>query len=274
MKSLSNYTKLYLLSSYLLGLAIFGWHIWRIQIDQPALLIILCVLASLALVLKVIGATNNSHYTFSFLVYGFSFVALGLPQTLIVILVSNLVEWFWNNPKWYGQLFNISNYVIAMWMASIAYFWINPSASVGTWQAVLAVFVSMAAFNGVNHLMVGIVVWLATGENFKKSGIFEFFPLMLDLALLVFGASLSIVWHYSAFAVLLFSMPLYLVYSTLRVPALERKTEIDTKTGRNLPSCYPKRPWRRHLSGQRASAAKWKDWSLPSPPVSSPFALR
>lgn len=231
MKSLSNYTKLYLVSSYLLGLAIFGWHIWRVQIDQSVLLIILCVLASLALVLKVIGATNNSHYTFSFLVYGFSFVALGLPQTLIVILVSNLVEWFWNNPKWYGQLFNISNYVIAMWVASVAYSWINPTASVGTWQAVLAVFVSMAAFNGVNHLMVGIVVWLATGENFKKSGIFEFFPLMLDLALLVFGASLSIVWHYSAFAVLLFSMPLYLVYSTLRVPALERKTEIDPKTG-------------------------------------------
>jgi diguanylate cyclase (GGDEF)-like protein len=118
-----------------------------------------------------------------------------------------------------------------MWVASVAYFWINPAASVGTWQAVLATFISMAAFNGVNHLMVGIVVWLATGENFKKSGIFEFFPLMLDLALLVFGASLSIVWHYSAFAILLFSMPLYLVYSTLRVPALERKTEIDPKTG-------------------------------------------
>ena len=231
MKSLSTHTKLYLLSSYLLGLAIFMWHIQRLEIDQPGLLIILCVLASLALVLKVIGATNNSHYTFSFLIYGFSFVALGFQQTLIVILLSNLVEWIWNNPKWYGQLFNISNYFIAMWAASFAYFWINPAASVSTWQAILGVFLSMAAFNGVNHLMVGMVVWLATGENFKKSGIFDFFPLMLDLALLVFGASLSIVWHYNAFAILLFMIPLYLVYSTLRVPALERKTEIDPKTG-------------------------------------------
>src|SRR3990172_9475201 len=116
MKSLSIKTQLYLVSTYLLGLAIFAWHIQRIEINQPALLIILCVLASLALVLKVIGATDNSHYTFSFLVYGFTFVTLGLPSTLIVILVSNLVEWIWNHPKWYGQLFNIGTYFIAMWM--------------------------------------------------------------------------------------------------------------------------------------------------------------
>jgi diguanylate cyclase (GGDEF)-like protein/putative nucleotidyltransferase with HDIG domain len=231
MKSLPTKTKLYLISTYLIGIAIFIWHISRIEINQPWLLFILCLLASLALVFKVIGATDNSHYTFSFLIYGFSFITLGLPSTLIVILVSNLVEWFWNKPKWYGQLFNISNYFLAMWAASFTYFWINPAKSVNTWQAILAIFVSMAIFNLLNHLMVGIVVWIARGENFKKSGIFDFFPLMLDLALLVFGASLSIVWYYNAFAILLFSIPLYLVYSTLRVPALERKTEIDPKTG-------------------------------------------
>jgi hypothetical protein len=118
MKSLSNKTKFYLFSTYLTGFAIFIWHINRIEMDRLWLLFILCVLASLALVLKVIGATDNSHYTFSFLIYGFSFVTLGLPPTLIVILVSNLVEWFWNNPKWYGQLFNIGNYFLAMWAAS------------------------------------------------------------------------------------------------------------------------------------------------------------
>ncbi len=252
MKSLSIKTKLYLISTYLLGLAVFVWHIYRIEIDQPALLIVLCVLASLALVLKVIGATDNSHYTFSLVVYGFSFVTLGLPGTLIVILVSNIVEWIWNNPKWYGQLFNIGNYFIAMWVASFTFLWISPGTSVNTWQAILAILISMSVFNVLNHLMVGIVVWLARGENFQKSGIFDFFPLMLDFALLVFGASLSIVWQYNAFAILLFTIPLYLVYSTLRVPALERKTEIDPKT-----SLFNHEYYKKHLANELARANRF-----------------
>jgi diguanylate cyclase (GGDEF)-like protein/putative nucleotidyltransferase with HDIG domain len=252
MKSLSTKTKLYLFSIYLVGLVILIWQIAHIKVDQPWLLFILCVLASLALVLKVIGATDNSHYTFSFLLYGFSFVTLGLPSTLIVILVSNVVEWFWNNPRWYGQLFNIGNYFIAMWVASFTYFEINPAGSINTWQAVLAIFVSMSVFNILNHLMVGIVVWLARGENFKKSGIFDFFPMTLDLALLVFGASLSLVWYYNASAIFLFTIPLYLVYSTLRVPALERKTEIDPKT-----SLFNHDYFKKHLANELARADRF-----------------
>jgi diguanylate cyclase (GGDEF)-like protein/putative nucleotidyltransferase with HDIG domain len=252
MKSLSIKTKLYLLSTYLVGLAVFVWHIHSIEIDQPALLIVLCVLASLALVLKVVGATDNSHYTFSFVVYGFSFVTLGLPGTLIVILVSNIVEWIWNNPKWYGQLFNIGNYLIAMWVASFTFLWISPDTSVNTWQGILGIIISMSVFNVLNHLMVGIVVWFARGENFQKSGIFDFFPLMLDFALLVFGASLAIIWYYNAFAILLFTIPLYLVYSTLRVPALERKTEIDPKT-----SLFNHEYFKKHLANELARANRF-----------------
>ena len=59
----------------------------------------------------------------------------------------------------------------------------------------------------------------------------DFFPIMLDLTLLYFGASLSFVWAYNQFALALFLVPLYLIYSTLRVPALERQTETDNKTG-------------------------------------------
>ncbi|MFT3894131.1 MAG: diguanylate cyclase [Anaerolineales bacterium] len=252
MKSLSYKTKLYLFSTYLIGLAIFIWQIIRIEVDRPWLLLILCLLASLTLVLKVIGATDNSHYTFSFLVYGFSFVTLGLPPTLLVILVSHLVEWYWNSPKWYGQLFNISNYFIAMWAASFTYQWINPATSVSTWQTVLAIFASMSVFDLLNHLMVGVVVWLARGENLKKSGIFDFFPLALDFTLLVFGASLSLLWTYNPFAIILFFIPLYLIYSTLRVPALERKTEIDPKTG-----LFNHEYFKKHLANELARANRF-----------------
>ncbi len=231
MKDLSSSTKLYLYFIYAAGIAIFIWQMSRIDLSSPWVLGVLCLLASLALIFKVEGATNCSHYTFSFLVYGFTFAVYGIPGAVLVIVVSNLAEWIWNKPPWYIQLFNSACYVLVALVAGLFYRWINPDNTLVSWQAMLAIATSMAAFNLLNHLLVGIVVWLARGENFKRSGVFDFFPLMLDLTLLYFGASLSFVWAYNRFALVLFLVPLYLIYSTLRVPALERKTEIDNKTG-------------------------------------------
>jgi diguanylate cyclase (GGDEF)-like protein/putative nucleotidyltransferase with HDIG domain len=231
MKSFSFITKLYLVLTYCAGCVIFAAHIGQVSLENPLLLLVLCVIASLTLILKVEGSTNRSHYTFNFLVYGFTFAVLGTSEAILVIVVSNLVEWIWNRPPWFIQLFNTGSYLIVMQAASIVYEWINPAHSPDTWQTALALILSMATFNMLNHLMVGLVIWFARGETFKKSGVFDFFPLMLDLSLLYFGASLSIVWNHNALALGLFLVPLYLIYSTLRVPALERKTEIDSKTG-------------------------------------------
>ena len=231
MKELSSPTKIYLYATYLAGVAVFVWNIYMIDFSNFWMILILCVLASLALILKVEGATNRSHYTFSFLVYGFTFVSYGTSEAILVIVVSNLVEWIWNRPPWFIQLFNTGSYILVMQAASLLYQWINPNPTLASWQAPLAIALSMASFNLLNHLMVGIVLWLARGENFKKSGIFDFFPLMLDLALLYYGASLSFVWTYNQFALVLFLIPIYLIYNTLRVPALERQTETDNKTG-------------------------------------------
>jgi diguanylate cyclase (GGDEF)-like protein len=231
MKELTSHTKMYIFLTYVVGLAIFIRQMSGIDTDSLWVTVILCLLASLALILKVEGPTNRSHYTFSFLVYGFSFTFLGIPETILVILVSNLAEWVWNRPPWYIQVFNASCYMIVLHGAGLVYGWINPENSLVSWQAVVAIAVSMGIFNLLNHLMVGIVLWLARGENFRRSGIFDFFPLVLDLTLLYFGASLSIVWAYNQFALVMFLIPIYMIYSTLKVPALERKTEIDVKTG-------------------------------------------
>ena len=231
MKELTSHTKMYIFLTYVVGLAIFIRQMSGIDTDSLWVTVILCLLASLALILKVEGPTNRSHYTFSFLVYGFSFTFLGIPETILVILVSNLAEWIWNRPPWYIQIFNASCYTIVLHAAGLVYGWINPENSLVSWQAVLAIAVSMGIFNLLNHLMVGIVLWLARGENFRRSGIFDFFPLVLDLTLLYFGASLSFVWAYNQFALVMFLIPIYMIYSTLKVPALERKTEIDVKTG-------------------------------------------
>ena len=231
MKDLSLPTKLYLYAIYGAGLGLFVWHLKKMDVSNLWMLLVLCALASLTLILKVDGSTNRSHYTFSFLVYGFTFALYGTPAAILVITISNLVEWLWNKPAWFIQLFNTCCYISLMQVAGLAYQWINPENVTVSWQAVLALAASMAIFNLLNHLAVGIVVWLARGENFKTSGVFNFFPLMLDLTLLYFGASLSFVWTYNYFALALFLVPLYLIYATLRVPALERQTELDNKTG-------------------------------------------
>jgi hypothetical protein len=89
MKELTSSTKAYIYFTYAAGFAVFTWQMSRIDFRDAWVTILLCLLASLALILKVEGPTNRSHYTFSFLLYGFTFTLLGIRNHL-VILVSNL----------------------------------------------------------------------------------------------------------------------------------------------------------------------------------------
>ena len=89
----------------------------------------------------------------------------------------------------------------------------------------------MGIFTLLNHFIIGIILWLARGENFKVSGIFDSFP-SGD------GSYAPDLWRHAErglehqpYALILFLFPLYLIYTTLRIPALERQTEIDQKTG-------------------------------------------
>jgi diguanylate cyclase (GGDEF)-like protein len=230
MKDLSPTTKLCLCFTYTFGIAIFIWNMKWNHLGNPWMLGILCLLASLAVVLKVEGATDRSHYSLGFLVYGFTFALYGVPEAMLVIVVSSFAEWVWNKPPWPIQFFNTGCYLLLIQVAGFICSWLNPYHLSGSWQAALALVASLATLNLLNHLLVGIMIWLVRGENFRRSGVFDFFPLMLDLTLLYFGAGLSLVWMYNQFALLLFLVPIYLIYSTLRVPALERQTEIDHKT--------------------------------------------
>ncbi len=231
MKDLSISTKLYLAAIYFIGFGLFLWNAFYITAINYLMVIVLSLLASFFLIFKVEGATNRSHYTFSFLIYGFAFAYFGLGETLLVILISNLVEWVWNRPPWFIQLFNISCYIIVMAVAYFVFTLTDPSGSLSTSLGVLSVAISMSVFTLLNHFIIGIIVWLARGENFKVSGVFDFFPLVMDLTLLTFGAMLNMVFNTNPYALILFMFPLYLIYATLRIPALERKTEIDQKTG-------------------------------------------
>ena len=231
MKELTISTRIYLFSIYLLGAIFFFWNLLNWQIREPIVLTTLCLLASLALITKVEGATNRSHYTFSFILYGFAFAHLGVPEAVLVIFVSNLVEWLVKRPPWFIQIFNTACYITVINIVGFIFSAVNPSLSLTTLTGILAITASMVVFTLLNHFIVGIIVWMARGENFQQSGIFDLFPLIIDLTLLTLGAMLVLIWDYSPFALLLFAFPIYLIYSTMRVPALERQSETDPKTG-------------------------------------------
>ena len=231
MKELSLPTKIYLVAVYCVGGGLFISYLHFAPNTDPMMVVVLSLLASFFHIYKVVGATERSHYTFSFLIYGFTFAYFGIGEMLVVILISNLAEWIWNRPPWFIQIFNISCYFIAAVGAYLVFELINPSGSLTTPLGVLSIVISMGIFTFLNHFILGIVLWLARGENFKVSRMLDLFPFMMDVTLLMFGCILTVVWNTSPYIVILFLFPLYLIYTTLRIPALERQTEMDQKTG-------------------------------------------
>lgn len=188
-------------------------------------------LASVAQVLKVEGATNRTSYNAGWLFYGFAFLLLGARAALFVIVVAHLVEWAWHKYPWYIQSFNIASFAIAILWADSVYRLVNPSMQTATLQATVALLLALAAFTLTNHVMVGLVIWMARGQNLMQSGVFDVLSLLIDYTLISLGAAGGILWMVNPSAVLLTVAPLYLIYSALEMPSLERKAETDPKTG-------------------------------------------
>jgi diguanylate cyclase (GGDEF)-like protein/putative nucleotidyltransferase with HDIG domain len=222
MKDLSVKARIYILSIIILGaLSIFAS--FR-ELDFQNLW------GALALIFKVVGATERSHYNISFVVYMFTLFTYGAPAAILVLLVSHIVEWVWHKYPWYIQTFNISQFIVSLFLSDLVLNLINPFHTFTTWIGITSVLVSLAVFTLTNHFFVGMVLWFARGENFKQSGIFDSFSLVLDYSMQIMGFVTALIWSLSPFGIISIIIILYLTYTTLKVPALERKTEIDAKT--------------------------------------------
>ena len=231
MGKMSFRAKAYVILIIVTGLIISLRSIFQVGWQFPWPILILSILGSLSLIFKVEGATVRLHYNLSLLVYSFTFITLGFHATAVVILVSHLVEWIWHKYPWYIQFFNISAYIASFFVGmSIHSIFPVDVQSLPYSEAILWGF-TLITIVITNHLLVGIVVWLARGENFKESGVFNFIPLMIDFAMLCMGITGGLLWGSNPYLTLFILVPLYLIYNTLQIPSLERKTEIDSKTG-------------------------------------------
>jgi diguanylate cyclase (GGDEF)-like protein/putative nucleotidyltransferase with HDIG domain len=231
MKGLSKRARFYIIAVIVAGFVVLGDSLRNLNYSDPWMLLVLSALASLSLIFKVEGATDRLHYNISFAIYSFTFILMGPADAIIVILISNLVEWSWHKYAWYIQSFNIANYLLVIFASEAVYEYISPSRTILSMTGILGALAAMLVFTFINHLLIGTVVWMARGENYLKSGVFDFFPLMMDFTLLCMGVGTALIWMVNPYAIIYSVLPLYLIYSTLRVPALERQSEMDAKTG-------------------------------------------
>lgn len=233
MNDLSRAARSYIWGTILLGVLLTGWWVTHFALEEAWLLLLAAVLASLLQVQAVFGTTARSSYSLSWIVYSFALVALGPPAALVVILVAHVVEWMTDPErlKWFVQLFNMGTFAIAVTVSAMFLDAGGASAAEGSASWLLLTVTGLGAFTLVNHVMVGLVIWLARGQTLRESGVLGAFTLMLDFALLCLGLLAALIWAFNSIAVVLVGFVAYLLYEALKVPALERKAEMDAKTG-------------------------------------------
>jgi len=231
MKNLSLPAKTYIVGMIAVGTTLTLWQVSLLRPEDLVLVAAVSALAAVAQALKVEGPTERSSYNISWVAYGLAFLIWGAPSAMLVILVSHLVEWVKHRYPWYIQLFNIGSFAVVVSAAGLVYSWINGEQAPLGIAGFIAVVSAALAFTWLNHLVVGVVLKLARGQSFAESGIFERLTLMIDFTLFGMGTAAGFIWLVNPFAALLAAVPLYLVYITLRVPALQRQTQVDQKTG-------------------------------------------
>jgi diguanylate cyclase (GGDEF)-like protein/putative nucleotidyltransferase with HDIG domain len=233
MKSLAIHARIYILGVIITGAIIYAstamnWLGWNAE--EWVTMIILGALAALTQILKVEGATARSSYELSWVIWGFAFANYGSSAAALTIFVSYIAEWVWHRQKWFIACFNLGAFGIALSFASLGCSFTESLVGSNIYGVAGSRLISAIIFTLINHFLVGMVIWLARGENFKQSGVMNIFPLMLDLSTFGMGLAAAWIWNFSPLAIITILAPLYLIYTTLRLPALERQTQLDTKT--------------------------------------------
>ena len=231
MKDFSRPTQFYILSVIFLAAFLAIWQFNQPLAEDPWLLLGACVVASFLQSIAVFGATARSTYSLSWIIYAFVLVLLGPAATLITVLVSHLVEGMLDRNRlvWYIQAFNIGNFFIAITLSGLIMSW-GTAFGNGALLSFLTVIAALISFTYLNHLLVALVIKLARGQTFAQSGLFGWFTLFLDFTLLCLGYAAAIIWQTNQVALTLVLFISFMLYEALKIPALERKTEIDPKT--------------------------------------------
>ncbi len=224
MKNLSTTAKAYILGIIAIGLGMIGWMGTALDWTN-AWLYLLAALGAVAQTLKLEGPNARTNYSIGWFVYGFTFLMFGPVAAMFVVVVSHLVEWAWHKYPWYIQSFNIGNHVLAVFIAGLVCGLLSHGTDTMNVTSAIALIAANLVFVLCNHFLVGMVVKLARGQSFAESGVFEFLTVFLDFCVLSLGTITALVLRINPLAAFLNTLPLYLLYNALRVPALQRQVK-------------------------------------------------
>lgn len=234
MKGLSVSAKAYVLSVLAFGVAANVWAFWSLFVGTEAaelwLLFGAAVVGAAAQVRMVAGPTSQSSYHLGLVALGFILVALGPAAAVVASLTICLVEWVWHRFERVSQLFNISSLSLSLLISGLVRAGV---ASIDSDAAIVrsaSLLAAVGTFVFVNHLLVGGVIRLNRGESFSESGVFVPLTLLIDATLVGVGMCAALLWPVNPYAASLLLLPLYLVYHSLKMPALERQASTDAKT--------------------------------------------
>ena len=231
MQALRWQARIYIGCTLVVGALLYVWGFINLELTHPWLLIMLSIFAAVTHTLKVEGATARSSYQISWIAYGASFVLLHPTEILVVLIVAHGAEWFWHRSPWYIALFNLTAFGIIAVIASMVWGLVSVGNTPFTPVGAFAYLMVAAIFTTMNHLMVGLVIWLARGENLMRSGVFNMLTLMIDFVSFGMGIGAGLIWLVNPYAVIFILSPLYLIYTTLQVPSLQHQTRLEPKTG-------------------------------------------
>jgi diguanylate cyclase (GGDEF)-like protein len=231
MGGINKRARYFILSTSVVGALLIWWQYVSLEVQQPVTLAVACVVASLFQIRKTEGATSTSSFNLCWVVYGAMFALLGTPETVVVIIVAQLVKWAWHRSLWYVQTYNIASFAIAASIAELAYNQVSPIRWTFGPSVVLIIFAGNFLFTLINHLMVGGVLLLARGQTFEESGILSRTTFFMDLGLLCLGTSLAIISLVTPYAIVFMAVVIHLLHTVLKIPALQRQSRLDPKTG-------------------------------------------
>jgi diguanylate cyclase (GGDEF)-like protein len=242
MRSLPLRAQVYLLVCFLGGLLALGRFLSRpltpISFDDWLLTVSLGFLASACQVLVVArrgtAGQRSDHLTLAPL---FAAVLLLPPQPLALVIIWTFIpEWYFRDRSWFGQVFNISVYLIAATLVRLALITLTDHPRLTTIADLLTLeplplVLLIIIFELTQSMMLALVLWLARGQSLRQSGLFAPESLQLELSLLATGLGFALAWLVAPFYGLLSAIPLLLIFQALHVPNLKEQAATDPKTG-------------------------------------------
>ncbi len=237
MRNLRPRARVYVLMSCVFAMLISFAQLWVFIDKTPTVnawhLGGVCLLGAALSLFRASGSSSQENYDVALTVYGFTLAAMGVTESIIVIGVTHLaiIAFGRHRLSWHYHAFNISSFVIAAWVGAGAS---SAVLQVGGNHPAVAAFGFLAmvsAFVFGNHAHVAGVQWSADGTHPHASSLFAWSSLYVDATMLGIGTMCAVVYMVNPYAVVLGLAPLYLMYSVMRLPLLERQAKTDAKTG-------------------------------------------